>query len=66
MYGFVFLNLIPKYGTHFYSEMTTKILSGEIQHRQQVYDGLADSCEAIVAVLKGLNSAKAVVHVADE
>ena len=66
MYGFVFINLIPKYGAQFYTEMTTKVVSGEIQHRQQVYDGLANSCEAIVAVLKGLNSAKAVIHVADE
>ena len=46
--------------------MTAKVVSGEIQHRQQVYDGLADSGETIVTVLKGLNSAKAVIHVADE
>ena len=66
MYGFVFIYLIPKYGAQFYTEMTAKVVSGEIQHRQQVYDGLADSGETIVTVLKGLNSAKAVIHVADE
>ena len=66
MYGFVFIYLIPKYGTQFYSEMTAKVVSGEIKHRQQVYDSLANSGEAVVEVLKGLNSAKAVVHVADE
>jgi NADPH-dependent curcumin reductase CurA len=66
MNGFVFLYLIPKYGAQFYTEMTTKVVSGEIQHFQHVYYGLANSGEAIVSVLKGLNSAKAVVHVADE
>jgi NADPH-dependent curcumin reductase CurA len=66
LYGFVFIYLIPKYGAQFYEEMTAKVVSGEIKHRQQVYDGLTDSCEALVAMLKGLNSAKVVVHVADE
>jgi len=66
MCGFVFIYLIPKYGDQFYKEMTAKVVSGEIKHRQQVYDGLANSDEAIVAILKGLNSAKVVVHVADE
>ena len=66
MYGFVVGNLMPKYIAEFYAEMTTKVVSGEIQHRQQVYDGLANSGEAIAAVQKGLNTAKAVVHVADE
>ena len=66
MYGFVVGRLVPKYSAQFYTEMTTKVVSGEIQHRQQVYDGLANSGEAIAAVQKGLNTAKAVVHVADE
>ena len=66
MYGFVYNNLMPKYGTDFYTEMTAKVVSGEIQHREHVYDGLDKSGEAILAVQKGLNSAKAVVHVADE
>jgi NADPH-dependent curcumin reductase CurA len=66
MYGFIVSRLMPKYGAQFYADMTTKVVSGEIQHRQQVYDGLANSGEAIAAVQKGLNTAKAVVHVADE
>jgi NADPH-dependent curcumin reductase CurA len=65
MYGFVVDRLMPKYDAQFHTEMTTKVVSGEIQHRQQVYD-LPNSGEAIVAVLKGLNSAKAVIHVADD
>ena len=65
MHGFVVARLMPKYEAQFYTEMTSKVVSGEIQHRQQVYDGLANSGEAIAAVQKGLNNAKAVVHVAD-
>jgi NADPH-dependent curcumin reductase CurA len=66
MHGFVVTRLVPKYGAQFYTEMTAKVVSGEIKHQQQVYDGLANSGEAVAAVQKGLNSAKAVVHVADE
>ena len=66
MHGFVVSRLMPKYIDQFYTEMTAKVVSGEIQHRQHVYDGLANSGEAIAAVQKGLNNAKAVVHVADE
>ena len=66
MQGFVVSLLLPKYGAQFYTEMSPKVASGEIQHREHVYDGLASGGEAVVAVLKGLNSAKAVVHVADE
>ena len=66
MQGFFVGSLMPKYSDQFRKEMTSKVASGEIQHREHVYDGLASGGEALVAVLKGLNSAKAVVHVADE
>ena len=66
MQGFVVSRLMPKYIDQFYTEMTSKVVSGEIQHREQVYDGLANGGEVILAVQKGLNSAKAVIHVADE
>jgi len=66
MHGFVVGRLMPKYDAQFYTEMTSKVVSGEIQHRQHVYDGIANSGEAIVAALKGLNNGKPVVHVADE
>ena len=66
MQGFVVSLLLPKYGAQFYTEMSPKVASGEIQHREHVYDGLGSSGEAIVAVQKGLNRAKAVVHVANE
>ena len=46
--------------------MTPKVASGEIQYREHVYNGLVDAGEAILAVQKGLNTAKAVIHVADD
>ena len=63
MHGFVVGRLIPKYNTQFYTDMAAKVVSGEIQHRQHVYDGLANGGEA---VQKGMNTVKAVVHVADD
>jgi NADPH-dependent curcumin reductase CurA len=65
MYGFMVGSLMPKYSAQFYTEMTPKVVSGEIKHRQHAYD-LANGGEAVVAVLKGLNKAKAVIHVADK
>ena len=65
MQGFIVTRLEAKLDAQFYAEMTPKIVSGEIQHREHVYDGLANAGEAILAVQKGLNTAKAVVHVAD-
>ncbi|KAF8811014.1 NAD(P)-binding protein [Phlegmacium glaucopus] len=66
MQGFVWLYLVPKYNDQFYADLTPKIASGEIQHREHVYDGLVNGGEAILAVQKGWNTAKAVIHVTDE
>jgi hypothetical protein len=65
MHGFVVSRLYSKYAASFFSEMPAKVVSGEIQHREQLYD-LAHAGEAILAVQKGHNTAKAVIHVADE
>ena len=65
MQGFVVSNLYPKFATSFFAEMPVKVVSGEIQYREHVYD-LAHTGEAILAVLKGHNTAKVVIHVADE
>ncbi|KAF8811021.1 NAD(P)-binding protein [Phlegmacium glaucopus] len=66
MQGFIVDGLIPKYNDQFYAELAPKIASGEIQHREHVYDGLVNGGEAMLAVQKGWNTAKAVIHVADE
>ena len=66
VHGFTVTRLYPKYVAQFYAEMPPKVASGEIQHREHVYRGLAESGEAILAVQKGFNTAKAVIHIAEE
>ena len=66
MQGFIVSRLEAKHTSAFFAEMTTKVVSGEIQHREHVYNGLVNAGEAILAVQKGFNTAKAVIHVADE
>jgi hypothetical protein len=66
MQGFIVYRLEPKYRAQFFAEMTPKVASGEIHFREQAYNGLPHAGEAILAVQKGLNKAKAFVHVADE
>ena len=57
---------MPKHGPQFYAEIPAKVASGEIQHREHVYDGLAKAGEGILAQQTGFNSGKAIVHVGDE
>ena len=64
--GFGVVSLEPKYRDQFYAEMTPKVASGEIRYREHVYNGLVDAGEVILAVQKGLNTAKALIHVADD
>ena len=66
MQGFIVYRLEPKYRDQFFAEMTPKVASGEIQYREQAYHGLPHAGEAILAVQKGLNTAKAFIHVADD
>ncbi|KAF8811023.1 NAD(P)-binding protein [Phlegmacium glaucopus] len=66
MQGLFVLRLVPKYNDQFFADLTPKIASGEIKHREHVYDGLVNAGDAILAVQKGWNTAKAVIHVADE
>jgi hypothetical protein len=46
MQGFIVMHLEPKLSTQFYAEMTPKIVSGKIQYREHIYDGLANAGEA--------------------
>lgn len=64
--GFLVFFLESKYRDQFYAEVTPKVASGEIKYREHVYNGLVDAGEAVLAVQKGLNTAKAVIHVADD
>lgn len=64
--GFIVSRLYPKYLKEFYSEVPPLVVSGKIQHREHVWNGLDKVGEAIEAVQRGTNKAKAVIHVADE
>ena len=66
VHGLSFIRHLPKYAPQFYAEISAKVASGEIQHREHVYDGLAKAGEAILAQQKGSTSGKAIVHVGDE
>jgi len=66
MQGFPVSRLEEKHNTAFFAEIPPKITSGAIKHREEVYKGLEKVGEAILAVQKGTNKAKAVIHVADE
>ena len=66
MQGFIVLRLEDKLGDAFYADMTPKVASGEIKHREQIYDGLGSIGDAIIDIQKGKNKAKVVVHVAND
>ena len=65
IHGFIVSRLEPKYDDEFYAVVPAKVASGEIQHREDVYDGLDKVGDVLLAVQQGFNKAKAVVHVAD-
>jgi len=63
--GFIQYRLEKKYLAEFYQTIPPLVASGRIKHREQIYKGLEQVGEVILAVQKGTNKAKAVVHVAD-
>ncbi|PPQ64126.1 hypothetical protein CVT24_008737 [Panaeolus cyanescens] len=66
MYGFIQYRLEEKWRKAFFDYATGRVASGEIKHREQIYDGLDKEPEAIVDVQKGKNLWKVVVHVAND
>ncbi|KAF8996531.1 alcohol dehydrogenase [Cyathus striatus] len=64
--GFIVHRLYPKYETQFYDEVPKLLAEGQLKYREHVWEGLDKAGEAILAVQKGLNKAKAVVKVADQ
>ena len=50
----------------FVKDVHTGVASGAIQHREELFEGLDKAGEGLLAVLKGTNKGKAVIHVADE
>lgn len=66
MQGFIVHRIQDKYEEEFYHNVPPKVASGEIKYREHVWNGLENVGEAIIAVQRGTNTAKAVVHVADQ
>lgn len=66
MQGFIVGYIAPKYDDEFYEVVPAKIASGELKYSEHVYEGLESAGDVILAVQKGTNTGKAVVHVADE
>ncbi|PPQ87895.1 hypothetical protein CVT25_001237 [Psilocybe cyanescens] len=64
--GFIIFRLEAKYGDEFYKTLPPLVASGEIKYTEDVYNGLDKVGDAILAVQKGTNKAKAIVHVADD
>ncbi|EGN98194.1 hypothetical protein SERLA73DRAFT_74422 [Serpula lacrymans var. lacrymans S7.3] len=66
VYGFTVSTLLEKYVAAFYEEVPKKLASGEIKYTEDVTQGLEGAGEAILAVLKGTNTGKKVILVAQE
>ena len=66
MYEFIVSRLEEKHGAAFFTEIPPKVASGEIKYREDIYNGLETVGDVILAVQKGTNKVKAVIHVADE
>ena len=58
--------LQPKWEEEFNKVLPPLVASGQIKDKEHVYEGLESVGEAILAVQKGMNQGKAVVHVADD
>ncbi|KAG2009421.1 alcohol dehydrogenase [Coprinopsis cinerea AmutBmut pab1-1] len=66
MHGFIVSRLEHKYEDKFYEEVPALVAKGDLKYREQVFDGLQSVGDAILAVQKGTNKAKAVIKVASD
>lgn len=66
MNGFIISRLLPKWSGEFFETVAPLVASGEIKHREDVSNGLETVGDVILAVQKGTNKAKAIIHVADD
>lgn len=63
--GFIVGRSLPKYRSEFYATVPEKIAKGEIKYKEEVTHGLDKVGDVILAVQRGTNKAKAIIHVAD-
>ncbi|KJA24396.1 hypothetical protein HYPSUDRAFT_136347 [Hypholoma sublateritium FD-334 SS-4] len=50
----------------FVKDVHAGVASGALKHQEELFDGLERAGEGLLAVLRGTNKGKAVIHVADE
>ncbi|KAF8891568.1 hypothetical protein CPB84DRAFT_1826199 [Gymnopilus junonius] len=65
-HGFVIGRLVAKWGAEFYKTIPPLVASGQIKFKEHIYKGLEADGDVLLAVQKGTNNGKAIVHVADE
>ncbi|KAF8891569.1 hypothetical protein CPB84DRAFT_1711150 [Gymnopilus junonius] len=65
-HGFIIGRLTAKWDSEFYKTITPLVEGGQIKFKEHIYEGLERDGEGILAVQRGWNRGKAVVHVADE
>jgi len=63
--GFVIARSLQKYIDDFYATVPDKLANGELKYKEDVSYGLDKVGDVILAVQKGTNKAKAIIHVAD-
>lgn len=60
------VDLQEKYEEEFYRTIPPLLASGELKYREDITRGLDKACEALLSVLTGTNTGKAVILVAEE
>ncbi|TFK22693.1 alcohol dehydrogenase, partial [Coprinopsis marcescibilis] len=63
--GLLVHHLQAKYDEEFYNVVPEKLANGELKYKEHIWDGLESVGEAILAVQKGLNTAKAIIRVSE-
>jgi hypothetical protein len=66
MNGFTVGSLEPTWTKEFFKTIPPLVASGQIKHKEDVSNGLETVGDVLLAVQKGTNKAKAVIHVADD
>ncbi|KAF8901370.1 alcohol dehydrogenase [Gymnopilus junonius] len=65
-FGFVITRIEGEYNEEFYRVVTPLVGTGEFKFKEERWDGLESVGEAFLAVQKGTNKGKVVIHVADD
>ncbi|KAL1694272.1 hypothetical protein GGG16DRAFT_47669 [Schizophyllum commune] len=66
IHGFIVTRIQDKYLDSFYKEVPEWIATGKVKFREEIQEGLEKVGDLFVAVLKGYNTGKAVIKVAEE